>query len=159
MILDFNRNIQRNNFTCGHRSVFGIAKHFGLVEWTDVKRISKELGIYESDGTTNAEIKKLIRAVGLRYRTIENLTERKIRNCINKGYPILCSIDNEKHWSVIKGIDLENIYMNDSSIIRTQKHSIDDFISNVLDADVAYEIGCTTKRKKNRRIKELPPRK
>lgn len=140
MILDIPRYWQKDRYSCGPRSLFCVAKYFDTgYSWREIKMLAKETADDITDGINQYDMKKLVHFVGLKYRTIKNVTFRKIKNSIEWEIPIICTIDNGDHWIVIKGYDSEYIYINDPVIIAKQKYYIDDFLE-IFDAEEAYAI-------------------
>ena len=140
MILDISRTWQKDRYSCGSRSLFCIAKYFEVVNsWWEVKTLTKELVVDITKGINGNEMKGLIHTVGLKYKTIKNVTLRKIKNSIEWEIPIICTVDDESHWLVIKGIDEEYVYINDPALITPQVYYKDLFFET-LDAEEAYSI-------------------
>ena len=81
MILDIARSWQKDRYSCGSRSLFCVAQYFETgYSWREIKMLAKETADDITDGIHQYDMKKLVHAVGLKYKTIKNVTLRKIKN-------------------------------------------------------------------------------
>ena len=112
----FPRSLQLDSFSCGAQSVFSILKYFGKAK--SCRNTQKELHTTQ-DGTDLDNIRKLFKKRGLITKRINMPTIAKIKKAINNGWPLLISLYDDAHYSVIYGYGRNSIYMADPMALKS----------------------------------------
>lgn len=113
VVLDLERQFQRNEFDCGAAAPFAILRYYRKGRSLDAT--FDALGTSEEDGTSEGAIFRLFRARGLRPMIKVRATLRDLRAGLDVGSPALVSVNGEKHWSVVYGYSRERIWVADPS--------------------------------------------
>ncbi len=122
-ILDIDKSIQPDNYSCGAQSTFAILKYYGKAR--SISNVEKMLGTTK-DGTSETRIYKLFRQRGLKVILNEKANFKTIKESIIKyKAPFLTTIDydedpekDKSHWIVIYGFSDNYIYVLDPAIKR-----------------------------------------
>ena len=110
----FPRSIQLDYYSCGAKSTYMILKYYGKRCTSD--SVEKQLGTDE-DGTSPSDIKRVLRKYGLQTHTDTNMNLRDLKASINAGSPILVSLYDGWHYSVVYGYSNKHVFvMNPSSL-------------------------------------------
>lgn len=98
-MLELSQSTQRNDYSCGLRTIYSIAQYFDYVSYySEIIQYAKDLEIDFKLGINEWELRDLIKYIGLKVLTRKNLNIKKIKNSINKERPVICSIRNGTHW-------------------------------------------------------------
>lgn len=110
----FSRSIQKDDYSCGSRSAFMIAKHFDLgLSYADVKEAVRTT----EDGTSVRPMIDFFRKHGLRVGVYPALTMRGLELILTRGAVLLVDLDGD-HWGVVHGLTQRKVYLADPSIAR-----------------------------------------
>ncbi|MCM2332654.1 MAG: cysteine peptidase family C39 domain-containing protein [Anaeromyxobacteraceae bacterium] len=108
----FRRSVQFDDYSCGVQCTQAILDYFDVQVSASV--LEKELGTTRR-GTDEDQIRSVLRKNGLRSRSFDSATMRRLRNAIAAGSPVLVSVDSGKHWSVVYGYGKGTVYLADPS--------------------------------------------
>jgi len=109
VVLDLSPRLQLDDYSCGVQSLAAILDYFDYE--VDLDEVSAEVGLTRR-GCDEYQLRRAIKAYGLRHRTMKNLTFAGIQRCIDDGAPILAA-PNDTHWIVIRGYGADTIYVMD----------------------------------------------
>ncbi len=113
-ILNIDRSLQLDSYSCGVQSTFVILKYYGKAR--SVKYVEKLLGT-DKDGTSETAIYKLFRKRGLKVSLRKTATFSTIKDSIsNYEAPFLTTIYNYEHYIVVYGFSDSYIYVLDPLI-------------------------------------------
>jgi len=105
---DFPRSIQLDGYSCGAKSVYCILRYHN-------KRctpLSVERELHTTyEGTSIPDIKRVLKRHGLKYRKIKDL-----KSAIEKGHPVLLSLYNHWHYSVVYGYSKTHYFVMNPSL-------------------------------------------
>ena len=113
VVLDLERQLQRNEYECGAAGPFAILRYHGKGRSLDATALA--VGTTEEDGTSEGPILRLFRARGLRPIVKARATLRDVRAGIDAGAPVLVCVNQETHWSVVYGYSRDRIWLADPS--------------------------------------------
>ncbi len=116
VLLDVERSIQTDGYSCGAQSAFVILRHFSRARSiAAVTRAAKT----DEDGTSTRALLALFRKRGLKPVINARATVRDLRRAIDGGAPALVSMDDECHWAVVYGHSCGRVFVADPSIRKT----------------------------------------
>lgn len=110
---DFPRSIQLDFYSCGAKSTYMILKYFG--KNCTHESVERQLGT-TSDGTSPSDIKRVLKKYGLKVQVNAKMTFRDIRKAINNGSPVLVSVNDGWHYSVVYGYSDTHIFVMNPSL-------------------------------------------
>lgn len=113
VVLDLERQLQRNEYECGAAGPFAILRYHGRGRSLDAT--ARLLGTSEEDGTPEGPIIRLFCARGLRPVVKARCTLRDLRAGIDAGAPALVIVNDESHWSVVYGYSRDRMWIADPS--------------------------------------------
>lgn len=115
-ILNIERSLQLDSYSCVVQSTFAILKYYGKVK--SINNVEKLLGT-DTNGTSETALIKLFRRKGLKVSYRKTATFFTIKESIDEYVaPFLTTIDNGDHWIVVYGYSRTSIFVLDSSLKR-----------------------------------------
>ena len=120
------RSIQLEHSTCGVHSIFVILSYFG--KRVSLDRLKRELRT-DHDGTTEEDVRRVLRKYRLKFRVEPNASIKSIRRAIDAATPVLVSTFHGDHWCVVYGYSDRVVYVSDSSVLKNLRCRVrvDDF--------------------------------
>ena len=110
----FPRSIQLlDSYSCGAKSVFTIMHYYG--KHCTPKSVEEQLHTDE-DGTSVSDIKRVLKRYGLAFQTLRNPGLRDLKAAINNACPVLISLYDGAHYSVIYGFSDSHIFVSNPSL-------------------------------------------
>lgn len=74
-------------------------------------------GLYTTyEGTARADIRRVLKKHGLRYRIIKSGTLKDLKAAIDDGSPVLISTHGQWHYSVVYGYSVRHIWTMNPSL-------------------------------------------
>ena len=110
----FRRSIQLNGYSCGARSVFMIARHYGIR--CTYREVVTQLQLTK-EGTRVKRILQFFQQHTLRVYRSSKMTLKELEKHLQQQAIILVHVDGD-HFAVVYGMDDHFVYMADPSIIR-----------------------------------------
>jgi predicted double-glycine peptidase len=112
LLPNFPRSIQLDYYSCGAKSTYMVLKYFG--KCCTPESVERELDTDE-DGTSPSDIKRVLRKHGLKVHVNTDMGLRDLRKAISAGSPVLVSLYEGWHYSVVYGyLDKYIFVMNPS---------------------------------------------
>lgn len=93
-------SIQLNGYSCGSKSVYTVLRYFH--RRCTISSVEHQLNT-NWEGTDYSDIKRVIRERGLRGREAYRLKD--LKRAIDQGSPVIISLFDNWHWSVLYGYD------------------------------------------------------
>ena len=116
-VLDMERSLQLDKYTCGVQSAFSILKYYGKAR--SVQSVEEYLGPDEKVGTTETAIYRLFRDRKLKISKRDKANISTIKESIHEyESPMLTTINDYNHWVVVYGYSSTHIYVLDPVIFR-----------------------------------------
>ncbi len=112
-VLDMDRTLQLDNYSCGAKSAFMILNYYGRAK--SIANVERKLKTTE-EGTSPVRIFSLLEKRGLRVLLKDRAKLRDIRDAIDDGAPVLVPLYG-KHLAVAYGYSNGVIYVNDPSVM------------------------------------------
>jgi predicted double-glycine peptidase len=109
----FPRSIQLDGYSCGAKSTYMILKYFGRS--CTATSVEAELRTDE-DGTSSTDIKPRLRKHGLKVHVNANMGLRDLKAAINAGSPVLVSLYDGWHYSVVYGYSPGYVFVMNPSL-------------------------------------------
>ena len=113
VVLNMKRSIQLDNYSCGAQCVYMILNYFN--KYKTLNEIKESLNATETDGTDTKQILNYLVENGFDVQINEKGAISSIQDAIEKGYPILITVDEGDHWVVVYGYSDDGIFVLDSS--------------------------------------------
>lgn len=113
-VLEMDRTLQLDSYSCGARSAFMILNYFGKAK--SIAKVEKKLKTTE-EGTSTERIFKLLEKRGLGVVELEQAKLKDLRNAIDHGAPVLVTLHGMAHMAVVYGYSDGVIYVNDPDIL------------------------------------------
>ncbi len=114
IVLDMDRSLQLDRYSCGVQSAYMILRYYGKAR--SISNVEKLLGTDE-DGTTESSILRLFRQRGLSVLVRPHARMKDIYHAIDEyGGPMLTYLKDNDHWSVVYGYSPDKIYVLDPSL-------------------------------------------
>jgi predicted double-glycine peptidase len=115
VVLDgFARAFQFHRTWCGANSLYAILRYFGI--HASVNNVAR-LANTDEDGTEVSNIKKVLRRYRLEYHSMRKPGLRDLKAAIDHGNPILISLYDDYHYSVVYGYSRTHIFVMNPSIL------------------------------------------
>ena len=111
----FTRSLQLDGYSCGAQCTFMILRYFGKAR--SIENVTRELAT-DTDGTSQTQIRTLLKRRGLRPKRISSPKLRHLREAIDDNCPVLVSMDTD-HWAVVYGYGPGAIYIVDPALRRS----------------------------------------
>jgi ABC-type bacteriocin/lantibiotic exporter with double-glycine peptidase domain len=117
VVLNIERSVQLDRYSCGAQSAYMILKYFGKAR--SIQGVTRALGTDEN-GTGPEAISRVFRERGLRCRTVVNAKMADLRRSLDAEVPVLVSLhgaspESESHWAVAYGYSEDGVYVADPS--------------------------------------------
>jgi len=118
---------QKTNFTCGPASLKMVMEHYGQKH--SEKALAKAGGTTRSYGTGHNGMKKAANKFGFDLTVKKNADISDIKRYVKQKKPVIVDWFPEGggHYSVVKGVDKNNLYMDDPAYSDYRKVKIKDF--------------------------------
>lgn len=110
---DFPRSIQFQKSTCGLHCVHTILKYFG--KNCPFEHLKVDLQT-DADGTAVTDIKQVLRKHSLKVRELHDARLSDVGRSIRNGSPMLLSLFDGEHYSVVFGVSSSRIYVMNPSL-------------------------------------------
>lgn len=115
--LEMKRFIQLDRYSCAIQTAYNVLDYYGLIE--DESELDK-YAKYEGLGWP--PLKRILNGYGIRITQKYGADEYDIKKAIDKGFPIITTINNGMHWIVIYGYSttkgsISHYYVSDPSVI------------------------------------------
>jgi len=128
--LDIRPRLQLDDYSCGLQSLASILDYYDYA--VDLDELADDIGLTE-DGCDEDQIRRAIRAYGLKHRSMSRMSLAKIQQCIDDGEPILVA-PNNGHWSVLYGYGEDSVYIMDPRVKQTfgraGKNNLEQFLGS-----------------------------
>lgn len=130
VVLDLKPRLQLDGHSCGMQSLAAILDYYDFeIDYDDLE---ETIGLNE-DGCDEDQLRKAIRAWGLKHRSIRRMTLSLVQECINNEHPLLVA-PRGTHWSVIYGYGDGVIYLMDPlpgrALRRAGKYDAETFLGS-----------------------------
>ena len=109
----FTRSLQLDGYSCGAQCTFMILRYFGKAR--SIENVTRELAT-DTDGTSQTQIRTLLKRRGLRPKRISSPKLRHLREAIDSDCPVLIAVDDGEHWVVVYGYSPGKIYIADPAL-------------------------------------------
>ena len=113
-VLEMDRTLQLDSYSCGARSAFMILNYFGKAK--SIANVERKLKTTE-EGTSTERIFALLEKRGLEVVEMERAKLKDIRDAIDHGAPVLVTLHGMTHMAVVYGYSDGIIYVNDPDIL------------------------------------------
>ena len=117
----FPRSIQLDGYSCGAKSIYTVLKYFGRS--CTPRSVERQLGT-TWEGTSQTDIKRVLKERNLSYRMIGKRTLKTLRDAIDNESPVLISLYDGWHYSVVYGYSDSHIFVMNPSLDFTSMGSI-----------------------------------
>jgi len=122
---------QATTYTCGASSLQAILVYFGKSDDREL-HLADELNTSSDWGTEPREIKRVAEKFGLKAELREGMSLDDLRRCVDRGVPVMVAYQawraedkttawsddwEDGHYSVVVGVDEDNVYLEDPSLI------------------------------------------
>ena len=107
----FPRRLQWDSFSCGSRSTWAIAHHFGRELSHD--EVMDGVGT-TTEGTAATPIVKFLRTQGLRAGYHRRMSNRQLVRALDRGGVVLVDL-NGTHWSVVHAVSAAHVWLANPS--------------------------------------------
>jgi ABC-type bacteriocin/lantibiotic exporter with double-glycine peptidase domain len=107
------RSLHLDFYSCGVQSTYVILKYFR--KRISLTKLDRELQT-DWTGTEAADTKRVLKRYGLKCDVERAAKLRDIRKAINGGCPVLVTMYEGAHWSVVYGYSKTHVYVVDSWI-------------------------------------------
>lgn len=110
---NFPRSIQLDFYSCGAKSTYMILKYFN--KRCTHESVERLLGTTD-EGTSPTDIKRVLREHSLKVRVNADMGLRDLKSAINDGSPVLVSLEDGWHYSVVYGYSAKQIFVMNPSL-------------------------------------------
>ena len=110
---DFPRSIQLDDYSCGAKAVFCILQFYN--KQCTLDSVEEQLHTDE-DGTSVSDIKRVFRRYHLNCRILRKPGLRDLKAAIDNECPILISLNDGEHYSVVYGYSSSHIFVSNPSL-------------------------------------------
>ena len=111
----FPRSLQKDDYSCGARAVYMIAKYFRLPH--RYKEVKKAVGTTEDSGTSVKPMIRFFREHQLKTNHQPQMRFRDLRRALKNGAVVLVYLDGD-HYGVVHAVTSEFVYLADPSLVR-----------------------------------------
>jgi ABC-type bacteriocin/lantibiotic exporter with double-glycine peptidase domain len=108
ILSNFPRSIQLDSFSCGAKSVYCILQYYD--RQCTPESVEEQLNT-DKDGTAVSDIKRVFRQYHLNCRTL-----RDLKAAIDDDCPVLISLYDGSHYSIIYGYSDSHIFVSNPSL-------------------------------------------
>ena len=116
VLLDVERSIQLDGWSCGAQSGYMLLRHFGKARSVDAT--ARALGTDE-EGTSESSLLRLFRQRRLEVRVRKRATLSDLRRGIDRDALSLVSMDDGSHWAIVYGYSVGKIFVADPSLLKS----------------------------------------
>ena len=109
----FARSIQLDGYSCGAKSTYTVLRYFGC--GCSSASVEAELGT-TWEGTPSSDIKRVLRRHGLKIAVHTRMDLRALKSAINAGCPVLVSLYEGWHYSVVFGYSSGHVFVMNPSL-------------------------------------------
>jgi len=102
------KSLQLDHYSCGAKSLYTILRYYSK-RCTPLSVEREPHTTYE--GTSISDIKRVLKQHGLKYRKI-----RDLKGAIDKGHPVLLSLYDHWHYSVVCGYSSSHYFIMNPSL-------------------------------------------
>jgi len=110
---NFPRSIQLDYYSCGAKSAYMVLKYFG--KRCTHKSVERRLGT-TIEGTSRADIVRVLRKNRLKVQVNTDISINDLKKAINAGSPVLVSLYDNWHYSVVYGISDTHVFVMNPSL-------------------------------------------
>jgi ABC-type bacteriocin/lantibiotic exporter with double-glycine peptidase domain len=114
---NFPKSIQLDEYSCGAKSVYCILKYFGK---RCTPRSVERLLDTDEDGTDISDIKRVFKRYHLNCRIPRKPGLRDLKTAIDDDCPILITLYDDEHYSVVYGYSSGHIFVINPSLDFTE---------------------------------------
>jgi hypothetical protein len=111
VLLPVRRFLQVDGYSCGVQCTAMALSCFDLP--IDLRRLERELGTTEDDGTNQGAIRRVLKKHGCATRQFDAGRLRDLRGHIDRGEPIIACVDDDRHWLVVYGYGPDLVFVCD----------------------------------------------
>lgn len=113
VVLSLRPRVQLDGYSCGMQSLAAILDYYGFeIDYLDLEAT---IGLTTA-GSDEHQLRAAIRAYGMKHRTWGRMSLNRLRSCIDKKHPVLVSVNDDRHWSVVYGYGDDAIYLMNPSL-------------------------------------------
>lgn len=109
----FARMIQLKPYNCGAVSTEMVLQYFG--KRISLESLERQLGT-TIEGTSPSDIKRVLKKYGLKIHVNSKMSIRDLKTAIDAGSPVIVSLYDHFHYSVIYGYSSSNIFVMNPSL-------------------------------------------
>lgn len=113
VIRGIRRSIQLDSFSCGAYCAYMILRYYGRN--LSIQKIKRKLKTNE-DGTNEKALMKLFKKEDLTVLIKSKASRNDINKAINEDFPILISMNEGIHWSIIYGYTRDGVFVLDPAL-------------------------------------------
>jgi predicted double-glycine peptidase len=113
LLPNFPRSVQLDGYSCGAKSTYMVLRYFG--GRCTATSVEAELRTDE-DGTSSTDIKRVLRKHGLKVHVNSDMGLRDLKSAINAGSPLLVSLYDGWHYSVVFGYSPGHVFVMNPSL-------------------------------------------
>lgn len=110
---NFPRSIQLDYYSCGAKSTYMVLKYFG--KRCTHESVERQLGT-TIEGTSRADIVRVLRKHRLKVQVNTKMSINDLKKAIKAGSPVLVSLYDNWHYSVVYGISDTHIFVMNPSL-------------------------------------------
>ena len=110
---NFPRSIQLDFYSCGAKSTYMVLKYLGKP--CTHETVERQLGT-TTDGTSPSDIKRVLRNHGLEVKVNTKMGIRDLKAAIQNDSPVIVSLYDGWHYSVVYGISDTHIFVMNPSL-------------------------------------------
>lgn len=128
VILNMDRVIQLNRYSCGLQTALVILKYYRKIKSID--EIPYDRKLIKKEGIDTEPLLNLIKSKGVKVEVNEKADLDDIKDALRNAKPMFISIDEGEHWVVIYGFGHDRIFVLDSALTSSLNcsWSYDDFL-------------------------------
>lgn len=113
LLLNFPRSIQLDYYSCGAKSTYMVLNYFG--KRCTHESVEKQLGT-TIEGTSRNSIKRVLKKYGLNIQVKSNMGMRDLKSAIKAGSPVIVSLYDNWHYSVVYGFSNTHVFVMNPSL-------------------------------------------
>ena len=110
---NFPRALQLDSYSCGAKSVYCILQYFD--RQCTLESVEEQLHTDEN-GTDVSDIKRVLKRYGLAFQILRKPGLRDLKAAIDDDCPVLISLCNGSHYSVVYGYSDSHIFVSNPSL-------------------------------------------
>lgn len=113
ILTSFPRLIQLKYYNCGAVSTAMVLRYFG--KQISIESLERQLDT-TTEGTSQSDIKRVLRKYGLKIRVNANTTLHDIKKAIHSGSPAIISVQDGWHYSCVYAISDTHVFVMNPSL-------------------------------------------